>query len=211
MHGFILEDHAGAREWLASAMRSAFPGVELVKTERLKDGFQQVSEQAPQLALIDLQLPDGSGIDMIRHLNETTPECVVVVATVFEDDSHLFSALRAGAQGYVLKDEAQDAVVGMLLGIVAGRPALSPKIARRLLDHFRPETNDMAVGLTDREEEVLTLLAKGLTVRSVAEFLEISPNTAAGYVKTIYRKLNISSRAEATLEATQRGLVGKPG
>lgn len=119
--------------------------------------------------------------------------------------------MRAGANGYVLKDEARATVVDMLLGIVAGRPALSPKIARRLLNHFRPVEAAGTVGLTEREQDVLALLAKGFTVKKVADLLEITPNTAAGYVKVIYRKLNISSRAEAALEATQRGLVDGPG
>jgi DNA-binding NarL/FixJ family response regulator len=208
-HGLILEDHPDARIWLSEAVLAAFPGIELATCTTLKDSLKNVEARSPHLALVDLQLPDGSGLDLIERLNAGHPDCIVVVATVYEDDSHLFSALRAGAHGYVLKDEPQDSVAHMLRGIVAGQPALSPKIARRLLNHFRPEPESAAVRLTEREEDVLSLLAKGFTVKKVAELLEISPNTAAGYVKTIYRKLNISSRAEATLEATQRGLVGR--
>lgn len=207
-HGLILEDHADAREWLAQAVVGAFSGIDLVSCVTVGDAITTADECALQLALVDLQLPDGSGIELIEHLNQHQPECLVIVATVYEDDTHLFSALRAGAHGYVLKDEPQESVRQMLHGIVAGRPALSPKIARRLLDHFRPEESVSQPALTEREEDVLALLAKGFTVKKVADLLEISPNTAAGYVKTIYRKLNISSRAEATLEASHRGLVG---
>ena len=209
-HGFILEDHAEARAWLTDAVRKAFPGIEIAACATLQQGYDALEAQSPALALVDLQLPDGAGVDMIARLNAEHPDCVVIVATVYEDDAHLFAALRAGAHGYVLKDEPQPAVVELLLGTVAGRPALSPKIARRLLDHFRPDAASVSDGLTEREQDVLALIAKGFTVKKVAELLEISPNTAAGYVKIIYRKLNISSRAEATLEATQMGLVDRP-
>ena len=108
-------------------------------------------------------------------------------------------------EGYVLKDESKDQLGAMLRDIVSGKPPLSPAIARRLLGHFRDST--VEEGLTDRERDVLTLLAKGLTVAKVADVLGITRNTAAGYAKAVYRKLKITSRAEATLEAARRGLV----
>ena len=128
---------------------------------------------------------------------------------MFDDDQHLFSALRAGAKGYVLKDQPQDDLAKMLKGIIDGQPPLSAPIARRLLDFFQPEQTVDAdeEKLTNREQEVLTLIAKGYTLAKVGEMLGISRNTTAGYVKTLYRKLNVSSRAEATLAATRRGMV----
>ncbi len=135
-----------------------------------------------------------------------------MVTPIFDDDRHLFGALRAGAAGYVLKDQSRNDLVEMLAGIHAGRPPLSPSIARKLLSVFQDEGADGDTNahtlLTQRKREVLTLIAKGYTVARVAEMLGITRNTAAGYVKIIYRKLNISSRAEATLEATRQGLIG---
>ncbi|MCR9261055.1 MAG: response regulator transcription factor [Pseudomonadaceae bacterium] len=205
----ILEDHEDARAWLSAAVTAAFPGVELAQCPTLESALSELDRQVPWLAIVDLQLPDGSGLRLIERLSVHRDACTIVVTTVFEDDAHVFAALRAGAQGYLLKDEPQASVVTMLAGIIEGRPALSPKIARRVLDHFHraaPEVPEAS--LTEREQDVLALLAKGFTVKKVADLLEISPNTAAGYVKTIYRKLQVSSRAEATLEARRRGLIG---
>jgi len=203
----IVEDHPDARDWLRRAVQTAFPDAHIAVEATVAGGLAQIARSAPNLALIDLELPDGSGIGLIERLRNQSPDAVIVVSTVFADDQHLFAALRAGASGYVLKDESAAKLSGMLLGIARGEPPLSPGIARRLLDHFHEPSPTDAVALTPREREVLTLLAKGLTVAATAELLGIATNTAAGYAKNIYRKLNVSSRAEATLEATRRGLV----
>lgn len=203
----VVEDQADACEWLCNAVRRAFPSVEVVAVGSVADARAALANTVPQLALVDLGLPDGSGIQLIDTLNRDHPETVVVVSTVFEDDGHLFAALRAGAQGYLLKDEPRERLAELLEGIVEGRPPLSPTIARRLLDYFHAPDTARQENLTERERDVLTLLAKGFTVRKVAELLEISHNTAAGYVKTIYRKLNVSNRAQATLTASRLGLI----
>ena len=130
-----------------------------------------------------------------------------MVATVFDDDAHLFPALRAGATGYVLKDQPAETLAAMLTGIVSGQPPLSPSIARRLLQHFQPAPATPASQLTPRETEVLRLIAKGLTIAEVGELLGISRHTAADYVKEVYRKLSVGNRAEAALEATRLGLL----
>jgi DNA-binding NarL/FixJ family response regulator len=128
---------------------------------------------------------------------------------VFDDDAHLFPALRAGAQGYVLKDQSPEALAGMLRGIAAGQPPLSPSIARRLLRHFQPAPAPATeeVLLTPRETEVLQLVAKGLSAQQVADALGLSRHTVTGYLKDVYRKLSVTTRAEATLEAARRGLI----
>ncbi len=131
-------------------------------------------------------------------------------------------ALESGASGYLLKDQSRDELTDMLKRIVEGQPLLSPAIARRLLGFFGPRQNntpapDPAVDakaleivyLTAREQDVLGLIAKGYTTPKVGELLNISKNTAAGYVKSIYAKLNISSRAEAAMEASRRGIVSQ--
>jgi DNA-binding NarL/FixJ family response regulator len=202
----IVEDQPDALAWLSETVAKTFPTASVETATTLADARSAWRAARPEIALIDLGLPDGSGIDLVREMNAEDPDIVTVVTTVFSDDQHLFAALSAGAHGYVLKDESRDRLGAMLEDIVSGQPPLSPVIARRLLGHFH-ERATADVQLTDRERDVLTLLAKGLTVARVAEMLGITRNTAAGYAKSVYRKLNVTSRAEATLEAARRGLV----
>ena len=198
----VVDDLESSREWLSRALAQAFPGIEIALAASLAEAQAHV-ESAPPLALIDLGLPDGSGIRLIEKLQPLGTLCIV--ATVFDDDAHLFPALHAGAQGYVLKDQSTDNLAEMLTGIAAGQPPLSPSIARRLLRHFQPIAPDAS------EPALLRLIAKGHTVAEVAGLLGLSRHTAAGYLKDVYRKLSVRSRAEATLVATRRGLVGTDG
>lgn len=206
----IVEDLPRSQEWLAGAVRQAFPNADLHVADSIAAAELSLAQIKPQLCLLDLGLPDGSGLALIDPIRKRRPDALIVISTIFEDDAHLFPALRAGAQGYVLKDLPQQTLAELLLGIERGQPPLSPSIARRLLAFFTPTPSTPANQqnpLTDRETEVLRLIAKGFSVPKVAEQLGISRNTTAGYLKDIYRKLQVSSRAEATLEAARRGLV----
>jgi DNA-binding NarL/FixJ family response regulator len=206
--GLVIEDLPPSQEWLVRVLAEAFPSIHVTVADCLRAAHRALQNGVPDIALIDLGLPDGDGTDLVAHLNQIDPAAVSVVTTVFDDDQHLLAALRAGAHGYVLKDQPAEQVRELLLGIAAGQPPLSPSIAQRLLGFFR-ETGpvDDEARLTEREREVLALIAKGCTVAHVAALLGISRHTTAGYVKAIYRKLNVSTRAEATLEATRRGIV----
>ena len=206
----VVDDQASSRAWLEQALEQAFPGIAIAAAGSLAEAGRLLDP--PPLALIDLGLPDGSGVSLIERLRGRS---MCVVATVFDDDAHLFPALHAGAEGYVLKDQGHESLAEMLRGIAAGQPPLSPSIARRLLRHFAPQHGPAGApavaaenALTPRETEVLRLIAKGMTRQEVAQLLAISAHTVAGYLKDIYRKLNVGSRAEATLEAARRGLVG---
>lgn len=204
----IVEDLAEAQAWLQATLLSVYPDITIRCAKTLAEAQQLALEQEADLALVDIGLPDGSGISFIDTLNQRNAKTLCVVTSVFDDDQHLFAALRAGAKGYVLKDQSQADLAQMLQGIIAGQPPLSPAIARRLLDFFQPEQTAVdEEQLTKREQEVLTLIAKGYTLAKVGDMLGISRNTTAGYVKTLYRKLNVNSRAEATLAATRRGIV----
>lgn len=204
----IVEDLPDSRAWLEAALGAAFPGIVTTWAESVAQAMRRLDAALPDLALVDLGLPDGSGLAVIRRIVHQAPAAVVVVSSVFADDEHVFPALRAGARGYLLKDQPTEDLVPLLRGIVNGQPPLSPAIARRLLAFFGPAQQD-AESLTPREIEVLSLIAKGLTTIKVAAALGISPHTAAGYVKEIYRKLSVSSRAEATLEAARRGFISQ--
>jgi DNA-binding NarL/FixJ family response regulator len=149
-------------------------------------------------------------------LRHHQPKSLPVVVTIYDDDEHLFPALQAGAFGYLLKEQPQQELVAQLLRMVQGEPPLSPPIARRVLSHFvtSPQRRQALmrsvedeVKLTDRETEVLQRVAKGYTLPEIAQQFGLSRHTIADYIKQIYRKLNVSSRAEAALEAARRGLV----
>ncbi|WP_028080372.1 response regulator [Solimonas soli] len=205
--GLVIEDLAPTAEWLMRALREAFPGIAVELAETAADA-RAALQRRPDIALVDLDLPDGSGIDIIAQINARHPHCHCIVTTIYGDDRHLFPALRAGAQGYLLKDQPMERLVAALQAIDRGEPPLSPAIARRLLGMFAPAgPAPDEQKLTTRERETLVLIAKGLRLAEVAEQLGVTRNTAAGFVKAIYRKLNISSRAEAALEATRLGLV----
>lgn len=208
--GIVVEDLPAPAQWLASVLEESFPGIEVAISSSLAEGRGSLLRIAPQIALIDLGLPDGSGVDLIREISQSLPQCQCVVTTIYADDRHLFPALRAGASGYLLKDQPKERVVAALRGIASGEPPLSPVIAQRLLRVFGQDQADAASKespLSSRERETLVLIAKGYKLPEVAEQLGVTRNTAAGFIKSIYRKLNISSRAEATLEAARMGLV----
>jgi len=204
----LLEDLPESRDWLAAILQRAFPGATGRHAGSLAEARARLEDFEPDLALIDLKLPDGSGVQLIRALTGAYPDCLCVVSTIYDDDQHLFPALNAGAQGYLLKDQPADEQVELLRGIAAGRPPLSPEIAARLLEVFRGgQQADDDAGLSPREAEVLGLISKGYPLNRVSEALGISHNTAATHVKSIYRKLKISSRAEACAEAIRLGLL----
>lgn len=208
-HAFILEDVVESQAWLTEALTRSFPGIHVETAFAVEDALSRLSSiPKPDIALIDLNLPDGSGVAVIEYLQLHSPDTMCVVASIFDDDQHLFPAIRAGARGYLLKDQPVEQIVNALTGIAAGFPPLSPAIARKLLGHFQqPHAVPDAPGLTERETEVLKLIAKGLTQAEVGRLLNISRHTVAGYVKELYRKLNVSSRAEAALLARDMGLV----
>ena len=206
---WVLEDLHESHAWLGKALEAVFPGIEVQRFFRLADALAAANTLAPpDLALVDLSLPDGSGIALIKLLNDKAPQTVCVVASIYDDDLHLMPALRAGAQGFLLKDQSWEQIAELLRGIAQGRPPLSPAIARRLLAHFRPQMQSfMTEPLTQRETEVLSIIAKGMTLSEAARLLGISSHTVSGYTKEIYRKLNVLSRAEAALTARNIGLV----
>ncbi|NTV94674.1 MAG: response regulator transcription factor [Thiobacillus sp.] len=209
--GFILEDLPELQAWLARTLTEAFPGIVLETAYCLQEARQKLvaqpsSDFTPDIALIDLGLPDGSGVSFIEELKKARPETLCVVASIYDDDVHVFPALRAGASGYLLKDQPIQVIVQALQGIAGGSPPLSPAIARRMLTFFQPVESEQPT-LTERELEVLRFISKGLTQRECANLLGLSAHTVVGYVKDIYRKLNVCSRAEAALVARDLGLV----
>ncbi len=216
----VVEDQAPVRHWLVELVRSSFGCRTVLEAARVAQARVQV-EATPDigLALVDLQLPDGSGLEVIAQLRQRHPAAIVVVTTVFDDDQHVFPAIAAGAHGYLLKEQDPRLLMQQLARILDGEPPLSPSVARSIIEFFRrspaplaappsPEPADAPqVALTRRETEILSLIGRGLRTPEVARVLGLSHHTVAKYLKEIYRKLDISSRAEAALEANRRGLT----
>lgn len=206
----IVEDIAETRNWLAGLARAAFPDpqrIELAAT--LRAGLAAVRRECWDVALIDLGLPDGSGIEVLRALRQHSPEALCVVTTVLGDDGHIVTALSAGANGYLLKEQPPELLIRQLSQLAQGVPALSPPIAIRIMEHFRltgpvagPESD-----LTAREKDVLALISRGMRNIDVAGQLSMAETTVASHIRSIYRKLGISSRAEASWHAAQMGLA----
>lgn len=209
----LLEDLPEIRAWLRKLVSQVFPGATIAESARVHDALELVTAVKFDLALVDLGLPDGSGVDVVAKLRDVQPDVQSVVVTIHDDDEHLFPALQAGAFGYILKEQPREMITEQLHRISQGEPPLSPSIARRVMAHFaakaRPQKSTMPhVSLTERESEVLLRVAKGYTLPEIGVQLGLSRHTIADYVKQIYRKLNVSSRAEAALEAQRLGLFG---
>ena len=217
----IGEDEEHTRNRLANAVRSN-PNLDLVATaENVADGRQFLQTLQPDVILTDLNLPDGSGIDLIKEASKSNTESMVI--TVFDDEAHVVDALCSGATGYLLKDCDAVDVSNALVQLLEGGSPISPSIARYLLKVFRAdfkanhdataERNEIinrdvdAPTLTKRENEVLSLIAKGYSYKEIAETLSLSVHTVTSHIKHIYRKLAVGSRGEAVYEANMIGLL----
>lgn len=170
---------------------------------------------APDVVLVDLGLPDGNGIDVIRHAMRGHPGGDVIVITMFGDDGHVIDSIRAGATGYLLKDALPRDIAGAILQVRGGGSPISPAIARRVLQSLQhaaapapaDDTEGSGAVLSRRETEVLRLVAKGLSFKEVGAALDISSHTVITHVKRVYQKLAVHSRGEAVYEASQMGLL----
>lgn len=208
----IVEDLVETAQWLKKRVETAFSKSNVMLCHSIEDARLKLTRNHFDVALVDINLPDGSGIFLIRDIKALPSETVIVTVTIYDDDDHVFDAIRAGADGYLLKDLPASRFEEKLRGIFQGEPALSPSIAQKIIKSFSSRSvptasTNLKSQLTNRELEVLTLLAKGLTRIEIAALLILSPNTIAKHVKNIYRKLGVSSRAEMAVQAYDMGLV----
>jgi DNA-binding NarL/FixJ family response regulator len=178
------------------------------------DGAQAralLAERGPDVALIDLGLPDGNGIDLIREIAARYSGTDILVVSVFGDEASVIGALEAGARGYLLKDMQTEEFVRHIKEVRSGGSPLSAQIARHLLRRYVPTRFDPVTEpgqtLTEREIETLRLIAKGFSLNEVARLLKLSPHTVGSHVKKLYSKLAVHSKNEAVFEATRKGLL----
>lgn len=174
-----------------------------------------LATQCPDVVLVDLGLPDMDGTELVRQLRVSCPSADAVVVTMFVDDRHVLHSIEAGACGYILKDAGDARLLDAIREVRAGGAPISPSIARKVLQQLsqaKAELKQVRPGeplepspLTHREHDILSLIAKGLSFKEVAERLDISEFTVVTHVKKIYRKLQVHSRGEAVFEARQSG------
>lgn len=207
-NALVTEDNPETRSWLEECIGEAFPDMVIRSSGDFSGAVDLIRNHPFSLALIDLGLPDGSGTDMIPLLRVKNPDCHIIVATIYDDDKNLFSALKAGAQGYILKDQDMHRIIGYLKGLKQNQPALSPATSRRLVNHFNHQGMELSeVGLTPRETDTMRLISKGFTIEETAKTLSISNETVRSYLKSVYSKLQVNNRAELTLSAVRLGLI----
>ena len=212
-HLWIVDDDLSFCDFLQQTL-AHHPDYRVVgMSHNLKDAKYQLAQHPPDLVTVDLSLPDGSGVELVRWLQQHYPDCKKMVVSLWGNDDLVFRAFQYGADGFLQKDK----LIGMeitaaICALEDGGTPISPKIAKRLLGHFQMIQTEQAAPiedcqLSDREREVLQLLAKGLLYKEIADLLNLSPHTVASHVKRIYKKINVASRGEAVFEAQKRHLL----
>ena len=206
----VVEDHPLFRRGVVTLLEGvpdlAVAGVAVSGEEAVL----RAAELRPDVVLMDLQLPGISGIEATRAILAVDPEVPVLVLSLFEDEDSVFLALRAGARGYVLKDADEEELTGAIRAVARGEAIFSRAIAGRVLAFFAQprEAPKVFPALTDREREILGLIAQGHPNPSIARRLSLSPKTVANYVSAIFAKLQVADRAEAMIRAREAGLGG---
>lgn len=216
----IVEDDARFREAFADAITRSSDMRLCGSAADFAGGLALLRQRHPDVMLVDLELPDGSGMDLIREAARVLPQCDVMVVTIFGDEQHVLSSIEAGATGYLLKDLPAAQLVDQIRVLRAGGSPISPIIARQLLIRFagaaavpaatlqQPVDGNQPT-LSEQETNVLALAAKGYSYEEIAQLLHLSRHTVQTYVKRIYRKLQVNSKIEALSEARRLSLIGQ--
>jgi DNA-binding NarL/FixJ family response regulator len=206
----VADDHSIVREGLR-ALISAVPGYELVGAVGTgREAVRAAVTLRPDVLVMDINMPDGSGLAATREVSKVAPEVAVLMLTMFDDDDSVFAAMRAGALGYVLKGADPEDIIRAITGVAAGNAIFGPGVARRAMAMLsQPAQSPSAFPtLTPREHEILGLIATGLGNGAIATKLGVSVNTVNNHVSNVFAKLRVSNRAEAIIRARNAGLGG---
>ena len=208
----IADDHEVVRNGIRSYLET-IPDFQVVgESASGEETLSMVAELIPDIVLLDLIMPGMDGIETTRRVKQVSPRSQVVVLTSYHEDVHIFPALKAGAISYILKDMKMEKLVEVLHRAVQGEVTLHPRVAARVLQNIRGENSGeqpLFTVLTDRETDVLKLIAAGLTNSQIAEKLVISENTVKGHVSNILSKLHLADRTQVAVYAWQQGIVNR--
>lgn len=218
----LVEDEPATQDHLIQALGSSCRLDLLGIASTAQDAYDMLRELNPDVALIDLGLPDSSGIEIIEWLSIHRPSTESLVITAFADEDHVLRSLDAGASGYLLKDYSNEELIGHIVEVASGGSPISPLIARQLLFRIQQDSaheqrhrqsmatmdeSKKACSITDRELTVIQQVARGFTAQEIAVQMGISTHTVSTHVKRIYKKLHVHSRSEAVYEASMLGLL----
>jgi DNA-binding NarL/FixJ family response regulator len=206
----IADDHQLFRDGLKALLLSA-PDTEVVgEAATGREAIDLAAESQPDVILMDLQMPGVDGIEATRQIVRTSPHIKVLMVTMFDDDQSVFAAMRAGARGYILKGATREEMLRAIRAVGSGEAIFSPSIAARMMDFFATSRSvvpqEVFSDLTDREREVLSLIAQGKSNTDIAEALTISIKTVRNHVSNIFSKLQVADRAQAVIRAREAGL-----
>lgn len=208
----IADDHEVVRNGIRSYLETLSDFHVVGEAASGEEAIELVSELIPDIVLMDLIMPGLDGIETTRRIKQVSPRTQVVVLTSYHEDAHIFPALKAGAISYILKDMKMDKLVEALHRALQGEVTLHPRVAARVLQNIRGESDEepqLLADLTDRELDVLKLIANGLSNSQIAEKLVISENTVKGHVSNILSKLHLADRTQVAVYAWQRGIVDR--
>ncbi|MEO3829133.1 response regulator transcription factor [Actinomadura sp. B10D3] len=202
---FLLDDHEVVRRGVA-ALLSAEGGIEVVgEAGTAADALARIPAARPDVAVLDVRLPDGDGVAVCREIRSRLPELACLMLTSFDDEDALFEAVMAGAAGYVLKQIHGSDLVGAVRTVATGQSLLDPRSTARMLERLRSrqEKKDPLQGLTDQERHILELIGEGLTNRQIGERLFLAEKTVKNYISSLFAKLGMSRRTQAAALAAQ--------
>ena len=208
----IVDDHEVVRNGIRSYLETIKDFEVVGEAESGEAAIKMVAELIPDIVLLDLIMPGMDGVETTRQIKKITPRTQVVVLTSYHEDVHIFPALKAGAISYILKDMKMEKLVDALQRAVRHEVTLHPLVAERVLENIRGDDSEepaLFTELTDRELDVLRLIAKGMTNSQIAENLVISENTVKGHVSNILSKLHLADRTQVAVYAWQSGIVNK--
>ena len=203
----VVEDDARFRAAFAVAIDGSADLTLQGEAISLKEGLALLAGPAPDVLLVDLGLPDGSGVELIKAARGAWPACDIMVSSVFGDEAHVLLSIEAGAVGYLLKDSEPERIVEQIRSLRAGGSPISPLIARQVLARLRPPVAVAETSLSARETEVLNYITKGFSYDDIVRLLQVSRPTVLTYVRRIYAKLQVNSKTEAVYEARKLGLT----
>ncbi len=211
----IADDHTLFRDGLRALLESIADAEVVGEAGTGEEAIARAESLQPDVVLMDIQMPGGNGIEATRQILRASPHIGVIVVTMYEDTDSVFAAMRAGARGYILKGADQEEMLRAIRAVAEGEALFGPAIAKRLINYFaspQPRVSDEAFPeLTDREREVLDLIAQGLNNSEIAERLVISPKTVRNHVSNIFSKLQVADRAQAIVRARRAGMGEERG